>query len=119
MRRQSFKLQQCQITYSIKCYITIHREDQPVMLCQRQKLLTHLKESIYEVHYTYIPSAKCPIGYIECPLEHEEGCLPHVRLDNINSVDEVPCSRTENQVVPRKAYMALFTMIHVSSKYIQ
>jgi len=87
-----------------------------MMFDQRKKLLSHLKESLYEVHYMYIPSAKYPIRYIECPLKHEESCLPHVRFDNINEVDDVPCSRTENQIVPRKAYMALLTMIHNSSE---
>ncbi|XP_065907695.1 uncharacterized protein [Dysidea avara] len=94
MRKQSFRLQQCSDTYSIKCYITIHAEDQPMMLTQ----------------------PKFPIGYVECPLEHTENCFPHVRLDDIYEVEDVPCSKNENQIVPRKAYMALKTMIHVSSK---
>ena len=88
-----------------------------MMLTQRKKLLTHLKESLHEVHCTYIPSAKFPIGYVECPLEHTENCFPHVRLDDIYEVEDVPCSKNENQIVPRKAYMALKTMIHVSSEY--
>ena len=80
-----------------------------MMLGQRQELLTHLKESIHEVHQTYIPSAQYPIAYVECPLEHEEGCLPHVRLDDINEVNDIPCPKNEGQIVPRKAYMLLLT----------
>ena len=93
-----------------------------MMLCQRQELLAHLKESLHEVHQTYIPSAQYPIGYVECPLEHEECCLPHVRLDAINEVNNIPCPKNEGQIVPRKAYMLLLTTlkgnrvcIHVSS----
>ena len=93
-----------------------------MMLCQRQELLTHLKESLHEVHQTYIPSAQYPIGYVECPLEHKEGCLPHVCLDHINKVNDIPCPKNEGQTVPRKAYMLLLTTskgnrvcMHVSS----
>ena len=79
------------------------------MLEQRQGLLAHLKEAIHEVHHTYIPSAKNPIGYVECPLQHEEGCLPHVRLDDISEVKDILCSRNAGQIVPRKSYMLLLT----------
>ena len=82
-----------------------------MMLGQRQELLAQLKESLHEVHQTYIPSAKYPIGYVECPLEHEEGCLPHVRLDDINEVNDIECSKNEGQFVPRKAYMLLLTTV--------
>ncbi|XP_065916801.1 uncharacterized protein [Dysidea avara] len=116
MRRQSFRLQQCPVTYSIKCYLTIHVEDQQIMLGQRRALLEHLNQSLHDVHQAYIPSAKYPIVYVDCPLEHEKGCLPHVRLDDINEVDDVPCSRNEGQIVPRKAYMPLLTMKRTPSQ---
>ena len=109
MTRQSFCLQQCLVTFSIKCFITLHVEDQLMMLGQRQELLVHLKEAIHEVHHTYIPSAKDPIGYVECPLQHEEGCLPHVRLDDISEVNDILCSRSPGRIVPRKSYMLLLT----------
>ena len=85
-------------------------EDQQIMLDQRQGLLAHLKEAINEVHHTYIPSAKYPIGYIECPLPHEEGCLPHVRLDGVSEVNDILCSRNAGQIVPRKSYMPLLSL---------
>ena len=95
-KRQSFKLQHCQITFSIKCYLSVHQlsktDDQQMMLSQRQGLLTHLKESISKVHHTYMPSAKAPIEYVECPLVHESNYLPHIRLDGINVTDDVFCS---------------------------
>jgi len=81
-----------------------------MMLDQRQGLLAHLKEAINEVHHTYIPSAKYPIGYVECPLQHEEGCLPHVRLDGISEVNDILCSKNAGQIVSRKSYMSLLSL---------
>ena len=109
---QSFKLQECQATSSIKCYITIHemgvtKQKQLVMLVQRKDLLAHLKKSINEVHSTYIPSAAYPIEYIECPLQHEENCSPHVRLENISETEKARCSKSDSEVVPPEAYMML------------
>ena len=114
-RNQSFKLQECQTTSSIKCYITIHKneatkEKELVMLAQRRALLSHLKKSIIEVHEVYIPSAKHPIGYIECPLQHEENCGPHVRLDDISEIEDVYCSKSDGEVVPPEAYMMLLAI---------
>ena len=77
------------------------------MLEQRKDLLAHLKNSINEVHNTYIPSAAYPIGYIECPLQHEENCSPHVRLEDISETENVYCSKSDGQVVPFEAYMML------------
>ena len=79
------------------------------MLEQRQDLLAHLKDSINEVHSVYIPSARHPIGYIECPLSHKEGCMPHVRLDDISETDDVYCSKNVGKIVPPQAYMMLLT----------
>ena len=111
-RNQSFKLQECQATSSIKCYITIYKQgitkqEQLVMLEQRQDLLAHLKKSINKVHTIYIPSAKDPIAYIECPLQHEESCSPHVRLNDISEEKEVYCSKNMSELVPPNAYMML------------
>ena len=111
-RNQSFKLQECQATSSIKCYITmrekgITKQEQLVMLEQRKDLLVHLKKSINEVHSDYIPSATQPIGYIECPLQHEENCSPHVRLADISETEKVRCSKCHGEVVPPEAYMML------------
>ena len=109
--KQSFKLQECQATSSIKCYITIQekvtKQQQLVMLEQRKDLLAHLKKSINEVHSTYIPSATHPIGYLECPLQHEGNCSPHVRLADISETEEVYCSKRNGEVVPPEAYMML------------
>ncbi|XP_065884543.1 uncharacterized protein [Dysidea avara] len=110
-KKQSFKLQQCHTTYSIKCYFTIHAQDEQMMLEQRQELLSHLKESLTVIHQMYIPSARQPIGYLECPVDHDDNCLPHVRLNNINTSNDVFCSKNECKIVPKKAYMLLLTTV--------
>ena len=79
------------------------------MLAQCRALLAHLKKSIIEVHEVYIPSAKHPIAYIECPLHHEENCGPHVRLEDIRETEDVYCSKSDGEVVPPEAYMMLLT----------
>ena len=80
-----------------------------MMLEQHQDLLAHLKESINEVHTVYIPSARSPIAYIECPLQHEENCSPHVRLDEISEIGKVYCPKSDGKLVPPQAYMMLLT----------
>ena len=77
------------------------------MLEQCKDLLSHLKKSISEVHSNSIPSAKQPIAYIECPLSHEESCMPHVRLEDISKSERVHCSKNEGKIVPPEAYMML------------
>ena len=79
------------------------------MLEQRQALLSHLKKSITAVHEVNIPSAKHPIGYIECPLQHEEPCGPHIRLKDISESEKVYCPKRVGRVVPPQAYMILLT----------
>ena len=84
-------------------------KEEEMMLAQRQALLAHLKKSIIEVHEVYIPSARHPIAYIECPLQHEENCGPHVRLEDISETEDVYCSKSDGEVVPPEAYMMLLT----------
>ena len=112
---QSFKLQECQATSSIKCFLTIKcegvtQQKQLVMLEQRQALIANLMTSISEVHSTYIPSARYPVAYIECPLSHEKECMPHVRLEDISETKDVYCFRSGGEIVPPEAYMMLLTI---------
>ena len=113
---QNFKLQECQATSSIKCYITIYsgleginEQDQLIMLKERQDLRFHLEDCIDQIYRAYIPSARCPIPYIECPLSHEEGCMPHIRLADIGLSKVVRCYKNDDEVVPQQAYMMLLT----------
>ena len=79
------------------------------MLEQRQALLANLMTSISEVHSTYIPSARYPVAYIECPLCHEEDSMPHVRLEDISETKDVYCFRSGGKIIPPQAYMMLLT----------
>ena len=79
------------------------------MLEKRWGLLIHLEKFISEVHNVYIPSASKPISYIECPIQHEENCTPHVRLKDISKVNNVYCSKSDGKIVPPQAYMMLLT----------
>ena len=89
-----------------------------MMLEQRQELLSHLKESLTVIHQMYIPSARQPIGYLECPVDHDDNCLPHVRLNNINTSNDVFCSKNECKIVPKKAYMLLLTTVSNRGMYL-
>ena len=64
----------------------------------------------------YIPSAKQPIGYLECPLDHNKNCGPHVKLDSISTSNDVPCSKSECQNDHKEAYMLLLTTVSDKGK---
>jgi len=66
----------------------------------------------------YIPSARQPIGYIECPVEHDKNYLPHVRLDSINASSDVFCPKSACKIVPKKTYMMLLTTVTDKGMYI-
>ena len=115
-RRQSFKLQRCLKSFSIKCYINIHRYDVAddilnTMLLQRQQLRHYLEQCIDEAHQSFTSCARQPIGYLECPLHAaEENILPHIRLDQLTLYNDVTCPKSiDCQVVPQEAYALLFT----------
>lgn len=111
---QSFTIQQCLVTFSIKCFITIHRhqtcnkQQLEEMLKHRQELLEHLKECISGVHASCIPSAQHPIAYLDCPFDHNPGFPPHIRLDDVNVTnDHILCRHSENQPIPKETYILL------------
>ena len=80
------------------------------MLQQRQQLQDHLEQCIKEAHQSHISCARCPVGYLECPLhEPEEHCSPHIRLDQLTQFDKVICPKSiDCRVVPQEAYALLF-----------
>ena len=121
---QSFILQRCSQTFSIKCYITIHQQNFTddvlvTMLLQRQQLKSHLERCIIEVHNSQISCARPPIGYLECPHHAtEEKCSPHIRLDQLSASGEVFCTKSiDGKVVPRKAYALLFVISLNNSEF--
>ena len=80
------------------------------MLLQRQQLRHRLEECIQDAHWTHIPCAKSPIGYLKCPLHDSvKFCPPHIRLDQLTPYGDVICPKTKDcQVIPREAYALLF-----------
>ena len=121
--RQAFRLQESQATFSFKCYITIYKQKLPddilqVMLQHRQQLLIHLQKCVGEVHHSHIPCAREPIIYLECPLQHDESCLPHIRLDRINKSQDLVCPKSNHQIIPFETYALLFTASLANSKLV-
>ena len=89
---QSFVLKQCSYTHSIKCYICVRkRELYNEDLWQKRSTLLELIETfISSVHHRHIPKAEKPIAYLECPLDHDKECDPHLRLDKIETQTVCP-----------------------------
>jgi len=120
--KQCFRLQESQATYSIKCYITIFKHKLSnnllqMMLQHRQQLLMHLQKCVSKVHQSHIPCAREPIGYLECPLQHDESCHPHVRLNQLSISEELICPKSNHQIIPFETYALLFTTSSINSKY--
>ena len=112
--RQGFILQQCLVTFSVKCFITIYqhqtsnKQQLEQMLNHRQELIEHLKQCIRSVHVSCIPSAQQPIAYLECPLDHNPGFPPHIPLDDVSvTKDHILCRQNENRPIPSEAYILL------------
>ena len=112
--RQCFVLQQCLVSFSIKCFISIHqhlscsKQQLEEMLTHRQDLVEHLKQCISDVHKSCIPSAQHPIAYLECPFKHEPDFPPHIPLDEINVTNDVLCRQSQNRPLPVETYYQLF-----------
>ena len=112
-RWQQFQLQMHQSTSSINCYITIQQsckppsEVLPILLQQRQQLLTHLETSLAEISRCCMPTARPPVTCLECPL-HEEDCIPHVCLD-IRKKDALICHEMQlATTIPEQSYILLY-----------
>jgi len=79
----------------------------PILLQQRQQLLTYLESSVIEISKCCMPSTKPPVTCLECPL-HEEDCIPHVVLD-INKKDVLMCHKKLLATpVPEESYILLY-----------
>ncbi|XP_065905734.1 uncharacterized protein [Dysidea avara] len=110
---QSFKLQLCQSSYSIKCYINVTNRDsrQPPtdLLQQRQDLLAFLTSSIKELSSPHMPESKLPVTCLECPFHEDDP--PHIKLD-INRREDLVCNFGSTvQLVDEKYYAAIFDSI--------
>ena len=109
--KQGFALQQCSVTFSIKCYIFVLQREvcNKDLRQQRWDLLQqHLKSFVFDAHNRCIPKAQQPITYVECPLEHDKSCVPHIRLDALTPDNDVYCAKENpKRLVSRSAYNLL------------
>ena len=114
---QSFALQHCSDTHSIKCYISVQKQKvyDRGLWHLRYDLLKNIKKFIHHVHNHFIPKAREPITYVQCPLQHDEDYAPHIPLDTIES--NMLCTKV-NQLIPRDAYNLLLepTIANLVSK---
>ena len=107
-KTQCFTIQQCSQTFSIKVYISVDKsklskDEAPEIASSCRQLRHHLQECIKEVRLTHIPCGREPIGYLQCPLNHEGNQAPHIRLDDIDTDAKLLCSKS-GEVVPLQKY---------------
>ena len=103
--KQCFALQHCPRTHSIKCHICVHTQEvnNANLSVQRLELLNELRKLINLVHERCISKAQKPIAYVECPLQHDENCGPHLSLDKIKL--NMYCTKVyPKKKVPEEAY---------------
>ena len=112
---QSFVLERCSDTYSIKCRIYVHKQElhNKDLWRQRRSLLDLILCFIKSVHSRCIPKAVKPIAYVECPLHHDKKCVPHLRLDAIEL--KTLCTKV-NQFVSKDAYRLLLEPMNQSGQ---
>ena len=110
-RKQGFTLQLCSVTFSIKCYIFVLQQEmhnRDLWLQRRDLLQEHLPSFILDAHNRCIFKADQPIAYMECPMQHDENCAPHVRLDTLAIDTDVWCTRMNpKKLVSKDAYNLL------------
>ena len=110
-RKQGFALLECSVTFSIKCYIFVCKQevDNKDLWQQRWGLLQkHLPSFILDAHNRCISKADQPIAYMECPLQHDESCAPHIRLDALATDADVWCTKVNPmKLISKDAYNLL------------
>ena len=113
--KQSFVLEHCSDTYSIKCHVYVRKQElhNNDLWQQRWELLILILSFVKSVHSRCIPKAKEPIAYVECPLDHDKKFDPHLRLDAIKL--ETLCTKV-NQFVSKDAYRLLLEPMNQSGE---
>lgn len=118
--KQGFALQQCAVTFSIKCYIFVLQQEvcNKDLWQERWDLLQQqLQSFVFFAHNRCIPRAQQPITYVECPLEHDKSCVPHIRLDALTPDNDVWCTKENpKRLVSRSAYNLLLNPISQPGK---
>ena len=104
--RQTFILKHCPYTHSIKCHVCVRKEElhNENLWQQRRDLLDLIGCFIKSVCHRCIPKATEPIAYLECPLHHDEGYGPHIRLNEIKT--QTLCNEV-NDYISKDAYRLL------------
>ena len=110
-RKQGFALLKCSVTFSIKCYIFVLEQEVDRRDLWQQRwdlLLEHLPSFILGAHNCCISKADRPIVYMECPLQHDENCAPHIRLDTLAIDTDVWCTKVNPmKLISKDAYNLL------------
>lgn len=109
--KQGFALEQCSKTFSIKCYIYVLQQE----VCNRDLwqqrwdlLQEHLQSFVLDAHSRCISKARLPIAYMECPLQHNDDCAPHVRLDALAVDTDIWCNKVNpKRLISRDTYSLL------------
>ena len=72
---------------------------------QRWGLLQEqLPSFILDAHNRCISKAQPPIAYMECPIQHDENCAPHIRLDTIAIDTNIWCTKVNpKELIPKDA----------------
>jgi len=110
-RKQGFTLQLCSVNFSIKCSIFVFKQETNNRdLCQQRwdLLQKHLPSFILDAHSRCISKADQPIAYMECPIQHDENCAPHIRLNTLAANTDVWCTKENpKKLIPKDAYNLL------------
>ena len=68
----------------------------------------HLQFFILDAHKRCISKAQQPITYMECPVQHDENCAPHIRLDALAIDRDVWCTKVNpKRLISKDAYNLL------------
>jgi len=116
---QSFKLQLCQSSCSIKCYITVtnrgsRQPPRDLLHQQRKDLLAFLTYSIKELSKPHMPDSKLPVTCLECPYHEDDP--PHIRL-NIEIKEDLVCNiGSPIQPIDEKYYAAIHESVLAPQK---
>ena len=111
--KQCFALQHCPKSHSIKCHICVHTQEvnDASLSVQRLELVNELGKLIDLVHKRCISKSQKPIAYLECPLQHDEMCGPHLSLDKIKP--NMYCTKDyPKRKVPEEAYNLVLPLDH-------
>jgi len=77
----------------------LSKDEIPMVASFCRQLRHHLQECIKEAHQSYIPCGEKPISYLECPLNHQDSQIPHLRLDEVDADTKLICPKSGEVVL--------------------